>query len=141
MQGHFITRFYLLAGVEYGTQCYCGTNLSYGSTTSQRGYNMACSGNSSQICGGSSRLNVYNYTVYIRPVLVQQFAAYNVSNCCNDSSSVRTLGAYTWTSATAITRRLAQQNASGRSICMPLSRSVGNAIAAMRLPAPARYSH
>jgi len=85
-----------------------------GPTTGQIGCNMACSGNSSQVCGGSFRLKVCDCTDYIQPVLVQQSGAYNVSNCYNDSSSARTLGAYTWTISTAMTVGTCTEKCAGK---------------------------
>src|SRR6266851_4167521 len=41
----------------------CGTSFSNGGAPTPAGdCNMACSGNSSETCGGPNRLNVYNYT-------------------------------------------------------------------------------
>ncbi|KAJ5039083.1 uncharacterized protein L3040_006753 [Drepanopeziza brunnea f. sp. 'multigermtubi'] len=48
------------AGVEYGRECYCSDTLKSGSTAaSENECNMACGGNSLELCGGSVRLNVY----------------------------------------------------------------------------------
>jgi len=68
----------LTAGVEYGTQCYCGASIASWSTGSGSsadpvlyGCNMPCggifllvkvvnvSGNSAEYCGGAVRLNMY----------------------------------------------------------------------------------
>ncbi|KAH9946755.1 hypothetical protein B0H21DRAFT_388973 [Amylocystis lapponica] len=54
---------YPLAGVEYSTQCYCGTAFENGGAPiSLSSCNMACQGNSSEFCGGPNALDVYNYT-------------------------------------------------------------------------------
>ncbi|KAH9987623.1 copper radical oxidase [Russula compacta] len=54
---------YPLAGVEYSDECYCGTGFANGGAPTPAGdCSMVCSGNSSEICGGPDRLNVYNYT-------------------------------------------------------------------------------
>lgn len=52
---------YLYAGVEYSDECYCGTGID---VTSIQGApddecNMPCSGDSTQTCGGSWRMQVY----------------------------------------------------------------------------------
>merc|ERR1712157_208941 len=51
-----------LAGVEYGAECYCDTQLGAGSSLSTNGStalnSMICAGNGSQFCGGPSRLMV-----------------------------------------------------------------------------------
>lgn len=52
-----------LAGLEFATQCFCGTEISgTGAPATDNGCNMVCQGNSSTLCGGPDRLNVYNFT-------------------------------------------------------------------------------
>ncbi|KAF7895090.1 hypothetical protein EAF00_006904 [Botryotinia globosa] len=52
-------------GVEYGDECYCGSNMNAGATLqsgllpSTTGCNMVCAGNGTELCGGSLRLNLY----------------------------------------------------------------------------------
>ncbi|OIW32843.1 WSC-domain-containing protein, partial [Coniochaeta ligniaria NRRL 30616] len=52
---------YAMSGVEYGQQCYCGNSLATTSVwaTNQNECSTKCPGNSSQYCGGGSRLNLY----------------------------------------------------------------------------------
>ncbi|KZT55639.1 WSC-domain-containing protein, partial [Calocera cornea HHB12733] len=54
---------YIYAGVEYGSQCFCGNTLANGAggTTASSDCNMACAGNSAETCGGSYRLNLYSH--------------------------------------------------------------------------------
>lgn len=50
---------YAYAGVEYGSECYCGNNVAIQDASS--GCNMPCSGDPSSMCGGSARMNLmYN---------------------------------------------------------------------------------
>lgn len=49
---------FLLAGVEYGGECFCGNTISNGGAPAT-GCNMLCNGNSSEYCGAGNRLNVY----------------------------------------------------------------------------------
>ena len=49
---------FLLAGVEYGSECFCGQVISNGGAPAT-GCNMVCNGNSSEFCGAGGRLNVY----------------------------------------------------------------------------------
>lgn len=51
---------YSFAGVEYGQECYCGVVLGNGTlpVDSSR-CNLKCTGDSSEICGGRSTLNLY----------------------------------------------------------------------------------
>ncbi|KJZ73667.1 hypothetical protein HIM_07000 [Hirsutella minnesotensis 3608] len=48
-----------LAGLEYGGECYCGSKIANGAELADDGCTMPCKGNSSEYCGGGSRLNVY----------------------------------------------------------------------------------
>ncbi|KAI4717875.1 WSC-domain-containing protein [Aureobasidium sp. EXF-10727] len=51
---------YTYFGVEYGTECYCGNVIQAGSVPTTDGRcKMTCAANSTQICGGSSGLNMY----------------------------------------------------------------------------------
>ncbi|KAI1093594.1 putative glyoxal oxidase [Rostrohypoxylon terebratum] len=54
---------YILAGTEYGDECYCGNSISNGAAPAEDGCNMSCSGNKSEVCGGSNRLNVYDFNM------------------------------------------------------------------------------
>jgi hypothetical protein len=48
------------AGVEYSTECWCGSVIGGRQTkTYDRDCNMACSGASSQMCGGGNRISIY----------------------------------------------------------------------------------
>lgn len=47
-----------LAGAENGNECYCGDSLNY-APISGDGCTVQCSGNSSELCGGSYRVEVY----------------------------------------------------------------------------------
>jgi len=52
---------YSLAGVEYGTECYCSSQLSGGASTSLVSGQcyMTCPGNSSEMCGGPNAIQLY----------------------------------------------------------------------------------
>lgn len=55
---------YSLAGVEYSRECYCDSALRNGGHPAPDGNklcNMPCAGNSSEICGGPKRLDLYQY--------------------------------------------------------------------------------
>ncbi|KAH9896068.1 hypothetical protein C8Q73DRAFT_463729 [Cubamyces lactineus] len=52
-----------LAGMEFAGQCFCDTQIeNSGAPTPATDCNMACNGNSTELCGGPNRLNVYNFT-------------------------------------------------------------------------------
>ncbi|OCF32159.1 hypothetical protein I316_06073 [Kwoniella heveanensis BCC8398] len=93
-----------LAGLEYGRECYCGTALQSYSALGFSGCNMACAGSSKDICGGSSRLSVYNYTSYVAPQLVASVGTYKLQGCYSEpTSNGRALGAYSFTNSTGMT--------------------------------------
>jgi glucan 1,3-beta-glucosidase len=55
---------YILAGLEYADECYCGNSLANGATIAPDGNaqcNMKCAGNAGETCGGSNRLDIYSY--------------------------------------------------------------------------------
>lgn len=51
-------RAYIYAGLEYGSECYCGNKLSL-TKARQEDCNSECKGEKGTICGGVSRLSVY----------------------------------------------------------------------------------
>ncbi|OCK77470.1 WSC-domain-containing protein [Lepidopterella palustris CBS 459.81] len=102
-QSFCLTKNYPLAGVEYGKQCYCGLDLSNGASSGYSGCTMPCAGNASEFCGGPSRINVYNYTSYVYPVIVQSVGKYNLQGCFVDSIATRDLSSYQYTSSTNMT--------------------------------------
>jgi len=54
---------FTLAGLEFSVQCFCGNNLVNGAVIAPQGdCNMACSGSSTEACGGPNRLSVYTST-------------------------------------------------------------------------------
>ncbi|OBR15647.1 WSC domain-containing protein [Colletotrichum higginsianum IMI 349063] len=52
---------FILAGVEYSGECYCGNSFANGGAPAVDGCNMLCNGNASEYCGGPNRLNVYDF--------------------------------------------------------------------------------
>ncbi|KAF5334900.1 hypothetical protein D9611_010018 [Ephemerocybe angulata] len=56
-----LSKGYAFAGVEYGRECYCGTEVRAGAQGSAEGQcSQACAGDSSQLCGGGNRIGVYS---------------------------------------------------------------------------------
>ncbi|KAJ7237158.1 WSC domain-containing protein [Mycena rebaudengoi] len=51
---------FILAGVEFGNECYCGNALLYVYGESEA-CDMPCSGNASEFCGGPKALNLYQF--------------------------------------------------------------------------------
>ena len=50
---------YSIAGTEYGAQCFCGKTMTSTTKVDDSECNQACKGDSSELCGGASRLSVY----------------------------------------------------------------------------------
>ena len=49
------------AGVEAGKECFCGNQLHSSHIRPSSECNSRCSGNSNEFCGGSWRINVYQF--------------------------------------------------------------------------------
>lgn len=52
---------YDVAGVEFGSECYCSVALPVESNKATDNCNMGCAGDAAHLCGGANRLNVYHY--------------------------------------------------------------------------------
>ncbi|KAK4686420.1 hypothetical protein P7C73_g3711, partial [Tremellales sp. Uapishka_1] len=50
---------YTYAGLEYGSQCFCGDTFNGGQKLPSSQCSMACSGNSTGVCGGTNTLDLY----------------------------------------------------------------------------------
>jgi len=53
-------RHYSYAGLQYGVECLCGNSYGSQGKAAESDCNMACSGNSKQMCGAGYRNSVYN---------------------------------------------------------------------------------
>ncbi|KAH9958446.1 copper radical oxidase [Russula dissimulans] len=87
---------FTLAGLEYSVQCFCGNNLVNGAVTASQGdCNMACSGNSTEACGGPNRLSVYSSTGSVTALAVPTVQKTNLpgkwqySRCLAEPGAVR----------------------------------------------------
>jgi Glyoxal oxidase N-terminus/WSC domain len=55
---------FTLAGLEYGSECFCGNSVANGGAPAPEGSagcNMGCNGNKTEKCGGPDRLNLYGF--------------------------------------------------------------------------------
>ncbi|RMD39851.1 hypothetical protein DV735_g5278, partial [Chaetothyriales sp. CBS 134920] len=100
---------YAFFGTEYSGECFCGNTLAAGSTnaSSSAECNMACSGDASEICGGPSRLSLYENTAYSTPQS-PSFSGYIYQGCYTDSVANRSLAAAR-TDSNAMTIQLCAQ--------------------------------
>ncbi|KUJ19894.1 WSC-domain-containing protein [Mollisia scopiformis] len=102
-QAYCTSKNFPMAGVEYASQCYCGTTLGPNSATGFTGCSMACAGNKSEICGGSSRLSVYNNTAFVPPVIPKTVGSYQYTGCYTELSTGRAMGSLGLTNTTGMT--------------------------------------
>ncbi|CAO1628788.1 unnamed protein product [Sympodiomycopsis kandeliae] len=88
---------YSISGTQYSSECWCGSQLGTGqSIAPSSDCNMACSGNSTQACGGPNRLSVYStladpLPVASAPIVLQSTGTYTVKGCYVDDVSSRLL--------------------------------------------------
>lgn len=97
------TNNYALAGLENGQECYCGNGLQNYAAVGYTGCNKPCTGNKTEICGGSSRISVWNYTQYIPPTTVRQVGTYLSQGCYPEPSAGRLLSGASYTNKTGMT--------------------------------------
>jgi hypothetical protein len=66
---------YTIAGLEYSTQCFCDTAIHNGGAlaANQADCNDPCGGDSTQTCGGGSRVSLYSMCVPLGPIPGPQF--------------------------------------------------------------------
>ncbi len=63
-----MSRNYALFGTEYSQECFCASSLASASTFKpQSECSLPCKGDTSQLCGGASRLSLWNNTNYVAP--------------------------------------------------------------------------
>ncbi|KAF2006087.1 heme peroxidase, partial [Amniculicola lignicola CBS 123094] len=80
-----------LFGLEYGRECYCSNKLaSYSTLMGLSDCNMACAGNSTQMCGSGSRLSLYKNNKYSPPV-TPSISGYNYLGCYSEATNGRAL--------------------------------------------------
>ncbi|KAK2590697.1 hypothetical protein QQS21_011621 [Conoideocrella luteorostrata] len=86
----------ILAGVEYGGECYCGKKFSNGAKQAPDSQcNMVCNGNSTEYCGGSGTLNVYDYNMqYPTSTISGSPDATTTPSACPVQPA--TVGAFSW---------------------------------------------
>ncbi|EMT63145.1 WSC domain-containing protein 2 [Fusarium odoratissimum] len=79
---------FVYAGVEYGGECYCGNSFSDGSVPAPiTDCGMTCNGNSSEYCGGPSRLNVYELNAVYSSSLPTSMGAFVASAVATSRST------------------------------------------------------
>lgn len=100
---------YRYFGVEYGQECYCGNTLNSGAvSTNTSECGMDCTGNRWEVCGGHSRLNMFqmNDTLYKAPAVPAVYAGdslFTSIGCYTEAKSGRALSSKSYTDGTNMT--------------------------------------
>jgi hypothetical protein len=94
-----VSRGFSIAGVEFGSQCYCGNYLTTeAAKVIESSCTTPCAGNSSETCGNGQRLSLFsNGTPYVLPPAStpDTVGKFSFSNCYTDTSPRTLSGKYT----------------------------------------------
>jgi hypothetical protein len=102
-QAYCSSKNFGLAGIEYGSECYCGYALTNNSTLGHSGCTSLCAGDKSEVCGGSKLLSVYNDTSFVPPSIPQKVGNYNYTGCYKELTNARAITGYSLTSTSSMT--------------------------------------
>ncbi|KAF4637471.1 hypothetical protein G7Y89_g616 [Cudoniella acicularis] len=88
-----IANNYVYAGTEYSGECYCGNFLATGASLAPpTDCSMACSGNSSESCGGPNRLTLFwSGTAATSPSNKPSVGSFNYYGCYTEANTDRAL--------------------------------------------------
>ncbi|KAF5325137.1 hypothetical protein D9619_009969 [Psilocybe cf. subviscida] len=73
---------YTFAGLEFGRECFCDFNIEATGVPATNGCNMECTGDSTEICGGADRINIFKRIIP---------SGWSSVGCFTDQSPQRTL--------------------------------------------------
>lgn len=97
---------YKYFGVEYSGECFAGNTIAASSGPGSPNCNMACYGNSSQICGGPNALSMFQNTKYVdagnKATISVASGSWTYQGCWTDSTSSRALSGYSYSNATGM---------------------------------------
>ncbi|KAK0519416.1 hypothetical protein OC842_007464, partial [Tilletia horrida] len=83
---------YSIAGLEYSQECWCGNGVTLGSTeVADSQCTNTCSGDATQLCGGSFLLTTYAQNPIVAPHQPANVGTWTSQGCFNDSTGARTL--------------------------------------------------
>ncbi|PWN20147.1 WSC-domain-containing protein [Microstroma glucosiphilum] len=86
---------YSVAGLQYADECWCGNSFTYGTTKLKDEFcNMACAGNSTEICGAGNTNSVYStspVTTLSLPVIPATAGSANYWGCYAEGTGSRLL--------------------------------------------------
>lgn len=87
-------KLYQYFGTEYSQECYCANSINAQSTSASnpaQSCNMLCTGDSTETCGGSGYLSLYQNPNSNLPASPSTVGPYSFVGCYTDSQSSRTL--------------------------------------------------
>lgn len=83
---------YKYSGVEYGSECWCSNTSPTANTLSSSSCSQQCSGDSTQTCGDSAKINIYIDATYKQTIYARQsYGSWSLISCYMDSSASRTM--------------------------------------------------
>ncbi|CZR50423.1 uncharacterized protein PAC_00295 [Phialocephala subalpina] len=134
-------------GVEWYRECYCGNTLMPGSVPApSTDCKYACDGNSSEICGGDWRLNVYQFNIVTNTVSATATAstaastptAYAFIDCYTEATNMRALSLSSYYDDAMTVEKCAAHCAAYTYFGVEYSRECycGNSINSGSVPAP-----
>lgn len=94
---------YGLAATTNGDTCLCGNGLQSYSAVGFNDCNKPCVGNSSEICGATNRLSVWNATSTIPPTTVKAVGGYAYNGCYVAPTTGDVLNGTHFTNTTSLT--------------------------------------
>ena len=83
---------YTYMGLEYASECYCDNAIAAGSAPASSGCSMACSGDSTELCGGPNRLSFYSLAP-TGPQAVLKAGGFAYQGCYSEATNTRALSA------------------------------------------------
>ena len=127
-------------GVTYGTECYCGASLDGDSVKAPEVQcDMPCSGDSSEKCGSSSRLNVYKDPALAVPTAgnLETVGGFSYQSCWTDNTIDRSLKAVDYRTDDMTIEKCAERCAEYRYFGVEYSRECycGNELGGQLAPA------
>lgn len=86
------TKGFGYAGTEYSQECYCGSSLAAAAASAPEGdCSMACSGDSTQPCGGPNRLTLFHSAAIVGPSPNPGVNGFTYLGCYSEGTNARAL--------------------------------------------------
>ncbi|CAO1626462.1 unnamed protein product [Jaminaea pallidilutea] len=106
---------YQYMGLEYTRECFCGNSLTTATAANATDCGLICSGNSSEFCGGSSRLTLYNNTQVAVSVSATAPTSTSSTSSISTTSTISTISTTSTTSTASTASTISSTTASSSS--------------------------